>query len=65
MADEIVENGYLSISGLKMEKRKFLQKWAEREILFYDPLELKVYGNNRLYEKGMELLLDEYVYGGS
>jgi AAA+ ATPase superfamily predicted ATPase len=65
VADEIVENGYFSISGLKMEKRKFLQKWAEREILFYDPLELKVYGNNRLYERGMELLLDEYVYGGS
>ena len=38
-----------------------IDRWAEKEVLFYDPLELKVYGNNRLYEKGMEVLLDEYV----
>jgi hypothetical protein len=34
-----------------------IDRWAEKEILFYDPLELKVMGNSRIYEKGMELLL--------
>jgi AAA+ ATPase superfamily predicted ATPase len=61
VAKEIVEKGYFSISGLKIDKRKLLQKWAEKEILFYDPLELKVTGNNRIYEKGMELLLERYT----
>lgn len=55
---EIVEKGYYSIRGLKEDKRKFLQKWAEREILFYYPLELRVTGNSRIYEKGIELLLE-------
>jgi hypothetical protein len=57
VAGEIIEKGYFSISGLKADKRKLLQKWAEKEILFYDPLELKVTGNSRIYEKGFELLL--------
>jgi AAA+ ATPase superfamily predicted ATPase len=61
VAKEIVEKGYFSISGLKIDKRKLLQKWAEKEILFYDPLELKVTGNSRIYEKGMELLLERYT----
>ena len=55
---EIVDNGYYSIEGLKEDKRELLHKWAEKEILFYDPLELKVIGNSRIYEKGMELLLE-------
>ena len=57
VAEEIVNRGYYSIRGLKEDKRKFLQKWAEKEILFYDPLELKVTGNSRIYEKGLEILL--------
>ena len=60
VAEEIVEKGYFSISGLKIDRRKLLQKWAEREILFYDPLELKVTGNSRIYEKGLELLLERH-----
>jgi hypothetical protein len=36
-----------------------IDKWSEKEILFYDPLELKVMGNSRIYEKGMELLLEK------
>ena len=57
VAKEIVKSGYYSVRGLKKDKRKFLQKWAEKEILFYDPLELKVTGNSRVYEKGLEILL--------
>ncbi len=55
---EIVNRGYFDMSGLKADKRRFLQKWAEKEILFYDPMELKVTGNSRVYEKGMEILLE-------
>ncbi len=58
VAKEIVDKGYLDIRGLKADKRRFLQKWAEKEILFYDPLELRVTGNSRIYEKGLELLLE-------
>ena len=35
-----------------------IDRWSEKEILFYDPLELRVMGNSRIYEKGMELLLE-------
>ena len=63
IAWEIVKKGYYNIEGLKKSKREFLQKWAEKEILFYDPLELKIRGNNRTYEKGMEFLLDKEVKG--
>ncbi len=58
VAKEIVDKGYFDIRGLKADKRRFLQKWAEKEILFYDPLELRVTGNSRIYEKGMEILLE-------
>jgi hypothetical protein len=56
-----VKNGYYSIEGVKKSKREFLQKWSEKEILFYDPLELKVTGNSRIYEKGLELLLERHI----
>ncbi len=59
IAKEIIKKGYYSIRGLKEKERKFLQKWAEKEILFYEPLELKVSGNSRIYEKGMEYLFEE------
>ena len=61
VAQKIVKNGYYSIEGVKKSKREFLQKWAEKEILFYDPLELKVTGNSRIYEKGLELLLERHA----
>ena len=61
IAEEIVKNGFYSLEKIKKEEKKLLQKWAEKEILFYDPLELKVTGNNRIYEKGMELLLERYT----
>ena len=62
VAQKIVKNGYYSIEGVKKSKREFLQKWAEKEILFYDPLELKVTGNSRIYEKGLELLLERHIH---
>jgi hypothetical protein len=65
IAKEILDRGYFRYDRDRRDYLSVIEKWAEREILFYDPLELKVYGNNRLYERGMELLLDEYVYGGS
>ncbi|WP_461834135.1 ATP-binding protein [Desulfothermus sp.] len=57
VARKIVEDGYYPVEMISKEEKKLLQKWAEKEILFYDPLELKVTGNSRIYEKGMEMLL--------
>ncbi|WP_022854507.1 ATP-binding protein [Thermodesulfatator atlanticus] len=58
IAQEIVSKGYYPLEGITSEEKKFLQAWAEKEILFYDPMELRVTGNSRVYEKGMEILLE-------
>ena len=42
----------------KAEYVKVIDKWAEKEIFFFDPVTLKVNGNSRIYEKGMRLLAD-------
>ncbi|NPA39242.1 MAG: AAA family ATPase [Thermodesulfobacteria bacterium] len=60
VAEEIVEKGYYSLEGLKKDKREFLAMWAEREILFYDPLELKIFPNSKIYVKGLEIFLKKY-----
>ncbi|WP_022670382.1 ATP-binding protein [Hippea alviniae] len=54
---EILNNGSFVLS--KDRDSKYLEvisKWAEKEILFFDPLTLEVKGNSRIYEKGMEKL---------
>jgi ADP-ribose pyrophosphatase YjhB (NUDIX family) len=58
IAKEILERGYFRYDRDRKEYLPIIEKWAEKEILFYDPLELKVTGNSRIYEKGMELLLE-------
>ncbi len=60
LASIIVEKGAYYLSDKDPDKNKVLQiidKWASKEILFYDPKSLKVNGNNRTYEKGMEIML--------
>ena len=59
VGEDIIKKGFYSIEKINKDQKKFLQKWAEKEILFYDPLELKVTGNSRIYEKGLELLLEK------
>ncbi len=59
VAKHIVNNGFYSIENITKKEKELLQKWAEKEILFYDPLELKVTGNSKIYEKGLELLLEK------
>ena len=58
IAKQIVNNGFYFLEDVEVKEKAILHKWAEKEILFYDPLELKVIGNSRIYEKGMELLLE-------
>ncbi len=56
----IVEKGGFEITDnfeLKSEYIKVIDKWAEKEIFFFDPMSLRVNGNSRIYEKGMEILL--------
>jgi AAA+ ATPase superfamily predicted ATPase len=62
VAEEIVKNGFYSLEKIKKNEKRLLQKWAEKEILFYDPLKLKVTGNSRIYEKGLELLLERHIH---
>ncbi|MDQ7032871.1 MAG: ATP-binding protein [Desulfonauticus sp.] len=61
IAKEIVKKGYYSLEGVTKEKKKLLQDWAEKEILFYDPLELKVTGNSRVYEKALERMIEVHL----
>ncbi|GAB6886748.1 ATP-binding protein [Desulfothermus okinawensis JCM 13304] len=60
IAKEIILNGSFKIrEDLSTEKKHIINHYVDKEILFLDPLTREVKGNNRLYEKGMELL----VYG--
>jgi len=61
IAKELVERGYYSLERITKEEKTILAKWAEREILFYDPLELKVTANSKIYAKGLELLLNRLL----
>ena len=61
IAKEILERGYFRYDRDRKEYLPIIEKWAEKEILFYDPLELKVTGNSRIYEKGLELLLERHT----
>ena len=57
VCEEILKKGFFEINETNGEQfLPVIEKWAEKEILFYDPLELKVTGNSRIYEKGFELL---------
>ncbi len=59
MCKEMLKKGYFEINEENGERYlPVIEAWAEKEILFYDPLELKVTGNSRIYEKGMELLFE-------
>jgi hypothetical protein len=60
IAKQIVNNGFYLLENVEVREKAILHGWAEKEILFYDPLELKVMGNSRIYEKGMELLLERW-----
>lgn len=57
---EILSNGFYNLDEKGKGKDAYLsivEKFAQVEILFFDPLTLKVTGNNRLYEKAFEKLV--------
>jgi AAA+ ATPase superfamily predicted ATPase len=54
---EILEKGCFMYNRERKEYLPVIEKWAEKEILFFDPLDLRVTGNSRIYEKGMEMLV--------
>jgi len=59
IAKIIIKDGYFKTS--KDDKDitiKVIDFMAEKEILFFDPLKRKVTGNNRLYEKAFEELIN-------
>ena len=55
----ILRDGAYMISDRDdIEMDEVLSFFSEKEILFFDPLSLRVNGNSRIYEKGMERLGD-------
>ncbi len=58
IAKKILRKGYFISDSDKY--RTTIEKFSDIEILFFDPLSLRVTGNNRLYEKGMEIFLGSF-----
>ncbi len=58
IAEIIIKNRFYMSKTDDYEEREVIEKFSEKEILFFDPLSLWVTGNNRLYEKGMEIFLE-------
>ena len=52
---EILEKGFFEAKDNSYIE--VIEKFAEVEILFFDPLDVKIKGNSRIYEKGMEILV--------
>ncbi len=52
----IINDRFYMCKADDYDEREVIEKFSEKEILFFDPLTLRVTGTNRLYEKGMELL---------
>ena len=58
--EKIVKEGYYTLDERDEQKDEYVsvvEKFAQMEILFFDPLTLKITGNNRLYEKAFEKLV--------
>ena len=60
LCKKLLERGYKVWGiGRKFKKnKKVFKEMGEREILFYNPLKLKVTGNSKICEKEMEFLLE-------
>jgi len=57
VGEEILERGYFEFREDRREYLPVIEAWAEKEILFYDPFELRVTANSKIYAKGLEILL--------
>jgi AAA+ ATPase superfamily predicted ATPase len=59
IAKEILDNGYALVEDKDSELfDEMLDYFCEKEILFYEPSEKRVYPNSRIYVKAMEMLVD-------
>ncbi len=59
ISEKILKDGFYLCKSDDYDEMNVIERFAENEILFYDPLNLQVTGSNRLYERGMEILLRE------
>ncbi|MDQ7032700.1 MAG: ATP-binding protein, partial [Desulfonauticus sp.] len=58
VARQIIEKGcYLTQEDESRDYLEVIDFVSEREIFFYEPIDQKVVGNNRLYEKAFEKLI--------
>ena len=61
ISKDIVINGKYILEARNIKKEKeIVEKWCEKEMLFFEPRTREVRGNNRLYEKGLEKYLKQY-----
>ena len=61
ISKDIVINGKYILEARNIKKEKeIVEKWCEKEMLFFEPRTREVTGNNRLYEKGLEKYLKQY-----
>ena len=56
---KIIEDGYYLLDFSDKNIFDVVTYFAEKEILFFDPLSNKVTGNNRTYEKAFEKMIEE------
>jgi AAA+ ATPase superfamily predicted ATPase len=58
--DIVLNEKYVLVGDDLQIEKKLIEKWCEKEILFFEPRTREVKGNNRLYEKGLEKYLKQY-----
>ena len=59
-AKEILKNGYDMVNKTDFKKMDMVNIFCEKEILFFEPSNTKVYPNSKIYVKAMELLVDRW-----
>ena len=58
-AKEILKNGYDVVEKTDFKKMDMVNIFCEKEILFFEPSNSKIYPNSRIYVKGMEKLINK------
>jgi AAA+ ATPase superfamily predicted ATPase len=59
IAKEILQKGYSNNLDLfNLVQKQVIEYFCEKEILFFEPSEKRVYANSKIYVKGMERLLN-------
>jgi hypothetical protein len=59
IAKDIVKQGYFDrVDFLNINQKFAIDYFCEKEVLFFEPLDKRVYPNSRIYVKGMQRLIE-------